>query len=286
MRHLTKILEMTYGRLGPQRESYLGPLKPTHLMRELASPKSEIVSVSERSKGDVPVITPQHEALIRSQRLRPKVKTGRNLMPSLAPRMPETNSWGRSMPVKRVRNMHRRWYAETLNRTMAPLPRDVWERLCGLATGDIHWEGPVKRRSRPKGEYWWQYDVGMETHRGEVQISRPHSLSRRYMQRLWSKILSQSPRMEVKGVEGQQLGLYEPKKNEDDSILHGKGEQTNEKGTSDPDPTEKKTDNERGKWKIHWMDVQQQKKIVFATDKSLRKVMFSGVDSKGKRITV
>lgn len=285
MRHLTKILEMTYGRLGPRREKYLGPLKPTQFTRELASPTSKTVSMSDRGKGDVPVINSEHETLIRSQRLRPKVKTGRNVTPSLAPTVPETNAWGRSMPVKRVRNIHRRWYAETLNRTMAPLPRNVWERLCGLAKGDIRWEGPVKRRSRPKGEYWWQYDVGMESHRGEGRISRPHAISRRYMQRLWSKILAQCPRMELKDNAAQHGGVYELKKNGDDSIHSERGEQTSEKELLDFDLAEKKIANERSKWKVYWMDVPKQKSIVLALNKPLRNVMFSGVDGKGKRLT-
>ena len=285
MRHLTKILEMTYGRLGPRRERYLRPLKPTKFARELASPKSETVPASARGKGDVPVITPQHEALIRSQRLRPKVKTGRNVTPSLAPTVPETNAWGRSMPVTRVRNIHRRWYAETLNRTMAPLPQDMWERLCGLAKGGIYWEGPVKRRSRPKGEYWWQYDVGTETHKGEGKISRPHIISRRYMQRLWSKVLAQSPRMEVKVAEGQHVETDEQKMKSDDLIRHEEGEQTDQKETLESDLAEKKTADERSRWKVHWMDVQEQKNIVFALNKPIRNLMFSGVDGKGKRLS-
>ena len=284
MRHLTKILETTYGRLGPRREKYLGPLKPTQFTRELASPKSEIVPASDRGKGDVPVITAQHEALIRSQRLRPKVKTGRNVTPSLAPTVPEMNAWGRSMPVKRVRNIHRRWYAETMNRTMAPLPRDIWERLYGLSRGNIHWEGPVKRRSRPIGDYRWQYDVGMETHRGEGRFSRPHNISRRYMQRLWSKVLAQCPRMEVKDDAAQHVGAYEQQKNCDDSIRSRTGEQTSEKEILDSDLAEKNIANERSKWKIHWMDVPKQKSIVFALNKPLRDDMFSGVDGKGKRL--
>lgn len=285
MRHLTKILEMTYGRLGPRREKYLGPLKPIQFTRELASPKSEIVSASDRGKGDVPVITPEHEALIRSQRLRPKVKTGRNVTPSLAPTVPETNAWGRSMPVKRVRNVHRRWYAETLSRTMAPLPQDMWERLCGLAEGDIDWKGPVKRRSRPKGEYWWQYDVGMETHRGEGKISRPHTISRRYMQRLWSKVLAQCPRMELKDDAAQPVGEYEQNQNSYDFIRREKGELTSEKEITDPVLAEKKVVNERSKCKVYWMDVPKQKSIVFALNKPSRNAMFSGVDGKGKRLT-
>ena len=285
MRHLTKILEMTYGRLGPRREQYLRPLKPTHFTRELASPKSGMIPASDRAKGDVPVITPPHEALIRSQRLRPKVKTGRNLTPSLGPTVPETNAWGRSMPVKRVRNIHRRWYAETLNRTMAPLPKDMWERLCGLAKGDLHWEGPVKRRSRPKGEYWWQYDVGMETHRGEGKISRPHTISRRYMQRMWSKVLAQCPRMELKDDAAQHVGEHVQKHIGDGIIHREKGELTSEKESSDPALAEKKIAYERSKWKVYWTDVPKQKSIVFALNQPLPNAMFSGVDGKGKRLT-
>ena len=102
------------------------------------------------------------------------------------------------MPIKRVRNFKRRWYAETLDRIMPPLPEAEWDGILMRASGQLPWEGPVARRKRAGG----QEDEGQSHPVGEHvkgsskgTCSNPHKITARYMRRLWAKISAQCPVM-------------------------------------------------------------------------------------------
>ena len=106
------------------------------------------------------------------------------------PKIPERNAWGRPMPIKRVRNFKRRWYAAVLSRVMPPLPEAEWEMLRKMALGEIYFYRPIARRgpSRERG-------IGLETYNSGNQVCRPHDLHSRYMRRLWTNIFQQCPLM-------------------------------------------------------------------------------------------
>ena len=153
----------------------------------------------------------------------------------------------------------------------------------GLASGETEWEGPVKRRARPTEDFHWQYDVGKETHMGETRISRPHNITRRFMQRLWGRVLAQCPRMEVKGTErervegkGQQECEVENGQVEEEQV--DKGEKLRRTEVMD------KVAGELGKWKVYWADVQKRRDIAFTPKQALQNSLFRGVDKQGKRI--
>lgn len=132
--HLGKILAMTYGRLGKRRRQLVAQLT-------LDNPPIESTTIHDQG----PVLGNQLKTLVTSQMDNPdKFLKGDKL--SLKPRIPEINSWGRPMPLNRVRNLKLEWYAEILDIIMPPLPEEEWNRLRGLASGRISWDGPVPRR--------------------------------------------------------------------------------------------------------------------------------------------
>ena len=187
--HLTKVLEMTYGRVGKRRHELLGPIKiPT---KTNTTTEGQHILTSQTS-SDIANITPQLAALIRSQLKRKDTVFPRQSLKSLHPKIPAQNAWSRPMPLKRVRNIKKRWYAEALDRTMPPLPLPERNRLRSLASGEALWSGPIPRR---KGRQLKAADdAGLRSHMTKKGgISRPHALTPRFMRRLWGKLLAQCP---------------------------------------------------------------------------------------------
>lgn len=193
-RHLGKILSMTYGRVGKRRHQLLKELKIVDVPVDQAA----IEELSKPGNQAVPHPSEQLMALVKSQAKRPLSHFSRSNTPHPKLEIPEENSWGRPMPIKRVRNFKRRWYAETLDRIMPPLPEAEWTRLGMRASGQSPWEGHVARRKwagNPDDEE--QRHVDRERVQGDVggSWSNPHNITPRYMRRLWAKISAQCPLM-------------------------------------------------------------------------------------------
>jgi len=184
--HLGNILSTTYGRLGKRRHQLLKGLKTPDIPVDQAA----IERLSDPNSQGVPQPSQQLLALVKSQAKRRRSPFSRSNTPTLAPQIPQKNSWGRPMPVKRVRNIKRRWYAQALDRIMPPLPEVEWERLRKLASGESPWEGHVPRRGQVGTEGYAKGTV-----RGQGFRSTPHVLTPRYMRRLWAKIFAQCPLM-------------------------------------------------------------------------------------------
>ena len=195
MRHLGRILAMTYGRIGKRRHQLLHDLK----IPDIPVDQAALEKLKEPGNQEVPHPSEQLMALIKSQARRKLSHFSRPNTPHIEPEIPEKNSWGRSMPIKRVRNIKRRWYAETLDRIMPPLPEDEWENLLLRASGKLPWEGPVARRQWAGGP-----DDEGQTHLVGEKVkgttpgtsSNPHRITHRYMRRLWEKIAEQCPLMQ------------------------------------------------------------------------------------------
>lgn len=194
MRHLGRILAMTYGRVGKRRHQLLKDLK----IPDIPIDQAAIEKLSEPGNQAVPHPSELLMALIKSQARRRLTHFSRPNTPSPKLEIPKENSWGRPMPIKRVRNLKRRWYAESLDRIMPPLPEDEWNRLRLRASGQSPWEGPVARRKwvgSPDDE--GQTHLVGERVKGTLkgQNSNPHKITSRYMRRLWEKISAQCPVM-------------------------------------------------------------------------------------------
>ncbi|KAL9128918.1 MAG: hypothetical protein Q9217_002508 [Psora testacea] len=187
--HLSKVLAMTYGRIGKRRHELLDILK-TPSNGDPADKGEHTANCHPLPPvKDVSNITPQFAALMRSQINRKATIFSRQPLKRLQPVIPEKNAWGRPMPLRRVKNIKKRWYAEALDRTMPPLPLDERERLRRLALGEEQWEGPVLRRKGGSGDG----KIARRPHMTDKGMSRPHVITPRFMRRLWGKLLSQCP---------------------------------------------------------------------------------------------
>lgn len=212
-RHLEKLLAMTYGRRGKRRRELL-----LQLMQD-TPPRQELLTklVPFPVRDAKPMFGVQLEALLKAQRrfeVHVKSEGSGKLRHSrrlglVRPQIPQTNIWDRPMPMKRVHNLKAKWYAQLLDTIKPPLPKDEWERLRDLATGEKR-EVLVRRRKRAGMNETGFNDVPyaepssslmnrppsdtieiskMERSRGVV--ANPHWLTPRSMRRMWASIFGQ-----------------------------------------------------------------------------------------------
>ena len=243
IRHLGRILSMTYGRIGKRRHQLLYDLK----IPDVPVDQFAVKKLLEPANQAVPHPSKQLMALVKSQAKRKPSHFSRSNPPRIEPVIPKENTWGRPMPIKRVRNYKRRWYAETLDRIMPPLPQAEWKELLMRGSGQLPWEGPVTRRKWVGGpDDEGQTHLVGEKVKGPTRgtCSNPHRITRSYMRRLWAKISANCPLMK-------------------------------------PDVGSKSG------WEVVWGDVYKPNKTVFTLGPAGGSGydMFGGVDEKGKVIS-
>ncbi|TAQ91645.1 hypothetical protein B7494_g98 [Chlorociboria aeruginascens] len=90
-------------------------------------------------------------ALMKSQSTNHPIETDRKKIGHLIPQIPKENIWKRPMPQRRIKTIKRRFWAETFDKVLPPLPAHEWERLRGLSRGLIPLESHPPRRSRGTG---------------------------------------------------------------------------------------------------------------------------------------
>lgn len=216
--HLEKVLAMTYGRQGRRRRELV------QLLLQNTPPRQELLTKLDASK---PTYDPESifgykvEALIKSQRHlevhSTSMGTGKlrksQRLDRVKLEIPEKNSWGRPMPLKRVQNMKEEWYAAFLDRIKPPLPMKEWERLRGLATG-MKSEELVKCRKRtgirdnetndithaapplpPGTRSLSDIAVNSKREKSWSDLTNPHRVTPRVMRRMWASIFEQCPCM-------------------------------------------------------------------------------------------
>ena len=181
LRPLAKVLHYTYGRGGPRRHELLRPLlTPDAVIADSKSLEEHLKNIQDRqiptmwTLATVPVPAPdvfdvpvlkgdvleyqisnrygKLKALLYSQSKsdlpeppgRPIARIKSHLC-----KLPAKNTWGRSMPRKRVKNMVRDWYNLVISRLLPPLPEHEWNRLQEKINGTIKWDGAPQRRGRP-----------------------------------------------------------------------------------------------------------------------------------------
>ncbi|KAF2258186.1 hypothetical protein CC78DRAFT_587404 [Lojkania enalia] len=165
---------------------------------------------------------------------------------------PSKNAWERQMPIKRARNIVRRWYAETMTRLLPPLPNEEWDQLKALAYGEKKWPGPIRRRTpaiEPNPEPHQNHDYwsavvheGLSTPKPSkadrpTGKERPHNITPRLMRRLYGKILGLSCKLE----------------------WH----------------------DQKGKWSARWGSDREASHIVYGGP--VNDILFAGVDAKGRK---
>ena len=216
--HLQKILEMTYGRRGKRKHELLldlMPEKPKPVDEKELQELAKAVEADRASAGSKePRVTEKLLALIKSQKAQKDQMFTKTNLRSTKPVVPETNAWGRPFPKSRVTNVKKRWFRETLERLMPPLPEKEWRRLEDLALGRVRWEGRPERRAQALGgaEAGWKKYV--------APSKDWHEITPRYMRRMWEGVFQQCPLMERDSTHSRWLVTWGRVHNEKDMAIN------------------------------------------------------------------
>ncbi|KAK6004569.1 hypothetical protein QM012_008431 [Aureobasidium pullulans] len=194
LKPLLKVLHLTYARIGKRRHEILRDFQ--------YNPPADL----DIKPDAPPKLSPQHIALLDSQRMAAPPNIVRPFLRSWSLKIPKTNSWERPLPKKRIAKFVRDWYAGVLDRTVVPLPVVEWERLRDLALGKIRFEGPTPRRAMPASKD--SFPSPLELALGLVQLNSPNlvlsnasnsfharKLTARSMRRCWATVFAQCPVM-------------------------------------------------------------------------------------------
>ena len=255
--NLRTVLDMTYGRVGKRRRQLISKLQVPDPLVDDASVAILSAQISQEPKRKrVPELTDELSALLQSQIKQSSTRFDRAPLKESAPKVPAVNIWQRKFPEKRRVNFIKAWYAKTLDRLMPPLEAAEWERLQGLAAGDVRWDGPVLQRklgtARSADACHSSSKVALrdlphrlttsnerivEKEQHPEINSRPHQLTPRFMRRLWNDVFQKCPRLDW--------------------------------------------DFERKKWAVTWGDVEKQAVLAFDPHKEPPLSVFEGVDDDG-----
>lgn len=179
---LHKILQYTYGRIGPRRHQILDSL------RTLGSAQDAKTSQAVASKVPVPGMPEIIYTLGKSQLANHTDFFPVRNIRSLSLEIPSKNAWGRPFPACRIRNMQRKFNARFMKRLLPPLPADEWEQLRKRITGEIPFEGQIRRRRQSSDSM-----PGLVPYFAGLKLSRPHRITTRFMRRQWQRIFFQTP---------------------------------------------------------------------------------------------
>ncbi|KAJ4350851.1 hypothetical protein N0V95_004349 [Ascochyta clinopodiicola] len=223
---LEKVLWFTYGRLGRRKYALLHDLlKPDPAWPEGPAPLQllyhsnapclqylEAPAAPNAARGthtfSISKQYPRLRAVLTSQSQK-ALALGRAIKrPYL--KTPALNTWERPMPLKRAANNVRRWYAETMTRLLPALPAAEWDNIHAMSTGKQRIAFARRRTpatlldAPPQPD---EDDLAKNLHRSlalnklskadrPAGLDRPHTLTARYMQRLYARLLTLSCKLE------------------------------------------------------------------------------------------
>ncbi|KAH8423676.1 uncharacterized protein LDX57_001433 [Aspergillus melleus] len=201
-RPLEKVLRLAYGRRGKKRKDLLDtlihPEFPTdHMALEEFLSKPSIFSDGwEPPAVMISLMKSQRNAGVAAQMNLRAIK-------QLAPDIPKENSWGQPVSEARRRNIRKKWFYRVLPDLLPPLPDSDVQILEGLISGTYPWTAPTRRKAVgvvPETEkslitvLLTEGPQKGETHR-KYAAGRPHTITRRFMEKHWRRISSLVPRM-------------------------------------------------------------------------------------------
>jgi hypothetical protein len=220
---IQKALWFAYGRLGRRKYALLDDLlKPDPAWPEGPAPLQQLYrsdlkclqyfeTPQARAGSHVIYISKQYprlRALVTSQSRQDIDKKSAIKSPFL--KTPILNTWQQPMPIKRAINNVRRWYAETMTLLLPALPNEEWDRIEAMSRGQqrigfVRRRRPVAEVSSPPAsdddsvERMLQHNLAMDklSKADRPQgVDRPHTLNARFMQRLYTKLLTLTPKLE------------------------------------------------------------------------------------------
>lgn len=218
---IQKALWFAYGRLGRRKYALLSDLlKPDPAWPEGPAPLQQLYrsdlkclqyfeAPQVRAGQHVVYISKQYprlRALLTSQSKQDIDKKSAIKYPFL--KTPILNTWQQPMPIKRAINNVRRWYADTMTLLLPALPSEEWDHIEAMSRG-LRPIGFVRQRkpaveaaSEPNDstiERMLHHNLAMDklSKADRPQgVDRPHTLSARFMQRLYTKLLTLTPKLE------------------------------------------------------------------------------------------
>ena len=187
---LYKVLSYTYGRSGRRRRDLIDELQAPEAAADTIRIATAPGFANTSSNAKVPRLTPQAEAIAKSQAIHGVSQVYKSPLRRVQPRIPEKNAWMRPMPQVRVKNITAKWYANTLERLLPPLPERDYLRLQRLVSGQESWSAPAFRPAA--------LDVAISGSEDALKLSprragNDRAISRRNMERLWSRVLALCP---------------------------------------------------------------------------------------------
>lgn len=251
IRELQRVLLLTYGRIGKRRHEFMKPLIALPVPKD----HKAVETLSPASKFDKDWKLPEVlEALLRSQASRRDASslTIRPQVKQVKLEIPQKNAWGRPMPLKRKKNIARKWYAQVLDCVLPPLPQPEWELLQSLARDGCAWKGPQKRRPKattmlteevlPALPALTDEHIIRGSSKGQTfepwSKGRPHRITKRLMMKIWRQIFELVPLM--------------------------------------------MWNTERGKWTVSWGLVKKPRPAMHFLSQHKSSVLFDGVSNDGK----
>ena len=200
LKPLEKVLMITYGRSGKRRRE---------LMQKLMAPEP-LMTTEEIAKSTAPELyvkawTPpaKVDALLRSQSQHRTWLDRQSGKMQIKSNVPEENSWGKPMHPSRRKNLTRRWYVKQLDYLYPPLPYFEHKELQARVNGQREWDGPIPRRTRPRGDSDLKITTPSEKtllegpekgHTFSKYVNgRPHQLTLRLMRSLWAVVFKHVP---------------------------------------------------------------------------------------------
>lgn len=138
------------------------------------------------------------------------------------PRTPILNTWQQPMPVKRAINNVRRWYADTMTLLLPALPNEEWHHIEAMSKGQrrigfVRRRKPVAELNPPQPladsslERMVHHSLALDklSKADRPQgVDRPHTLSARFMQRLYTKLLTVTPKLEYDDTRKQWRAIW------------------------------------------------------------------------------
>jgi len=229
---LEDVLMRTYGRNGARRRQLLAQFmapEDSAIPQDTEGLKDIILSLQKNAKLDQQQYGKgsMFRALKSSQELMHATTKKSRRMGKLdnVYTIPKENMWGRPTPLKVQANLKRRLFAEILDRMHPPLPVQEWNRLRDLSVGVLPREQPPKKRVRT-GSNRFEGDENsrrlLEYFTTPVEVYKPshnpiditstgisarhapqalvdprtvHSITPRYMRRLYARIWHITPKM-------------------------------------------------------------------------------------------
>lgn len=208
---LEQVLRLSYGRTGKRRRELLArfitPDVPANNTDEVAA------LVHRPSMLDDSWVAPQVVMdLLKSQQRNPVIYelAVRTQVKTVEPPIAKENAWGRPLSLRRRQNIRQRWYSAVLSSLFPPLPGEEMRILQGLISGSVPWTPPQRRRQRgdaaglvaseqqPRArlspEFLVEGPAKGHTFRQYVD-GRPHNITRRFMRRLWQRLVCLVPQI-------------------------------------------------------------------------------------------